>query len=122
MNSAINYLDAQFSALDFNNSDSFESTTGTNDPSSVAALSNKYSQNVSASASHSDLPAMNSFQAAQPSKQNLPSSNISSVLNQNNKVLIYFFFTALELLILLTVVLLVIHYNTIKLFFHILKC
>lgn len=87
-NSAMNYLGAQFSsALDFNSSDNFENASASSDQNAVSALSTKYTQNVTANApSHSELPSMNSFQASQQPKQNLPSSNISSVLNQNNKV------------------------------------
>lgn len=88
MTSAMKYLDAQFSALDFNSSDNFDGSSGTSDPNAVAALSNKYSQNVSGSAapSHAELPAMNTFQATQSTKQSHPSANISAVLNQNNKL------------------------------------
>lgn len=92
MNSAIKYLDQQFSAsLDFTKTDGFDSTSAPNDQSSVSALSNKYSPSVPANATpHADLPAINTFQTTQSSKQNLPSSNVSSVLNQNNKVGYFF--------------------------------
>ncbi len=85
MNSAIKYLDSQFSALDFNNSDSYDNSAGSTDQSGVAALSTKYSQSAS-TASHAELPSINSFQATQQTKQNLPPSNISSVLNPSSKV------------------------------------
>lgn len=90
INSAMKYLDSQFNAtLDFTKSDSFDSTSAANDQSSVSALSNKYSPSVPANATlHADLPAMNTFQTTQSSKQNLPSSNVvSSVLSQNSKVI-----------------------------------
>lgn len=88
MNSAIKYLDTQFgNTLDFTKSDNFDSASSTNDQSTVSALTNKYSPNVPANATpHADLPAINTFQTTQPSKPNLPSSNVSSVLNQNSKV------------------------------------
>lgn len=85
MNSAIKYLDAQFSGLDFSGNDNFDSTTAGSDQNAVSALSNKYTQSANAPP-HSELPSINSFQASQQPKQNLPSTNISSVLNQNNKV------------------------------------
>lgn len=87
MNSAMKYLDAQFSALDFNTSaDNYDTSTATNDQGGVAALSNKFGQNVSVTATpHSDLTTMNTFQASQP-KQSHSSTNISSVLNQSSKV------------------------------------
>lgn len=86
---AIKYLDAQFSAaLDFNATDNFDGTaTGADQTSVSAALSNKYSQSVAANApQHGDLPSINSFQASQQPKPNLPSSNITSVLNQTSEV------------------------------------
>ncbi|XP_065221100.1 protein lingerer isoform X2 [Planococcus citri] len=86
---AIKYLDAQFSAaLDFNAADNFDGTASGADQSSVtAALSNKYSQSVAANApQHGDLPSINSFQASQQPKPNLPSSTIASVLSQTNEL------------------------------------
>lgn len=90
--SAMKYLDTQFSALDFNSNDNFDGSTGTSDPSAVAALSNKYSQSVTGNtATHTELPAMNTFQATQSSKSSHSSTNISSVLNQNNKVQVFYY-------------------------------
>lgn len=88
INSAIKYLDSQFNtSLDFTKSDSFDSTSAPTDQSSVSALSNKYSPSVPVNVTlHADLPAINTFQTTQSSKQNLPSSNVSSVLSQNSKV------------------------------------
>lgn len=85
----IKYLDTQFSALEFNSvGDNYDSTTAASDQSGVAALSNKFGQSVSSTPTpQPDLTTMNTFQATQ-SKQSHPSTNMSSVLNQNNKVCI----------------------------------
>lgn len=85
MNSAMKYLDTQFSTLDFNSADNFDNTTAGTDQSAVSALSNKYTQSASAPP-HSELPSITSFQASQQPKPTLPATNISSVLNQTNKV------------------------------------